>query len=208
MAMTNRIRVKICGMTQVAQVEQLVELGVDAIGMILHADSPRLITLKQAQQIRAVVPAFVSLVGVVVDCRASIIGRLVAEVGLDLVQLHGNESTQFAESLGVPYVKAIRARSAEQVSKEVAQFSSARAILIDPYVKGLPGGTGKQLDNSLWPKQCSNKLVLAGGLSADNICSMVDQFKPFAVDLNSGVERSPGVKDINQVQSVLSQLKL
>ena len=205
--MTNRIRVKVCGMTQAAQVAQLVELGVDAIGIILHANSARLITVKQAQQIRAAVPAFVSLVGVVVDCPATTIGRLIAEIGLDLVQLHGKESTQFAESLGVPYIKAIRARSAEQVSREADQFPSARAILIDPYVKGLPGGTGEQLDNSLWPKQCSNKLVLAGGLSADNICSMVNQFKPFAVDLNSGVERSPGVKNINQVRSVLSKLR-
>lgn len=205
--MLNRVRVKVCGMTEADQVERLVMLGVDAIGMILHADSPRLINIKQARRIRAVVPAFVSLVGVVVDCPSSTLKQLVEDVGLDLLQLHGNETPEFAESLSVPYIKAIRAHSLEQVAIEVNQFPSARAILLDPYVKGQAGGTGKQLDFSLWPKQCDKKLVLAGGLASGNIKAMVNQFKPFAVDLNSGVECSPGIKDLDQVQNVMSQLE-
>jgi len=194
-------------MTKVEQVEQIVELGVDAVGMILHADSPRQIDVQRAQQIREVVPAFVTLVGVVVDCPATRIDQMAQQIGLDLVQLHGSESAEFAESLSVPYIKAIRARSAQQVATQAASFPGARAILVDPYVKGIAGGTGVCLDASFWPENCPNKLVLAGGLSADNITNMVEQFQPFAVDLNSGVEFAPGDKDLSQINEVFRQIR-
>ncbi len=198
-----QIKVKVCGMTDAAQAKQLVAMGVDAIGMILYADSPRQIDIKQAEQIRAVVPAFVSLVGVVVDCPESTMKQMVEQIGLDLIQLHGNETATQAELLGSPYIKAIRARDAKQVDAKVERYPGARAILLDPYVKGIHGGTGKQLDVSLWPKKCSKELILAGGLSANNVASMAAEFQPYAVDLNSGVESSPPIKDMTQIEKVL-----
>jgi len=152
------------------------------------------------------VPAFVSLVGVFVDCDAEKINQYSSVIGLDLVQLHGNESNEFGDALDAPFIKAIRAKSAEQVADMVKQYPQARALLLDPYVQGQHGGTGKRLDLSLWPKNSDQALVLAGGLSADNVKSAVDSVSPFAVDLNSGIESSPGVKDMALLEKALASL--
>lgn len=204
-----RTRIKICGMTDVSQVKYAVSLGVDAIGLILHANSPRLISVERARLIREVVPAFVSLVGVFVDASREQIEGSIATVGLDLVQLHGVETEEFSQTLSKPYVKAIRAKSIEQVARDCNAFPSARAILVDPYIKGQHGGTGQSLDKALWPSGDSRKpLILAGGLSADNVGQRITQFSPFAVDLNSGLESEPGVKDSELVAKAVRQVYL
>jgi phosphoribosylanthranilate isomerase len=192
-------------MTQAEQVSAAVDLGVDAIGMILHADSPRRIGLEQALAIRKRVPAFVTLVGVFVNCPASQVRFISENIGLDLVQLHGDENRDFAESLSTPYIKAIRASSKEQVDHDVQQFDSAKALLLDPYVAGQHGGTGQKLNLDLWPSS-NHKLILAGGLSATNLAQAVQAAQPFAVDLNSGVESSPGVKDLSLLSQALGSL--
>lgn len=203
--MNPRVKVKLCGMRQPEQVRAAVDLGVDAIGMILHANSPRLIDVKQAQLIRREIPAFVSLVGVFVDCAADTIDHYAKQIGLDLAQLHGNESDDFGKRLSVPYIKAIRARSAEQVAAQVTVYPSARALLLDPYVEDQHGGTGQKLDLDLWP-QSEHKLILAGGLSHQNVAAATAEAKPFAVDFNSGLESAPGVKDLTLVEQALIAL--
>jgi phosphoribosylanthranilate isomerase len=196
-------------MTDAAQISHAVSLGVDAIGIILHADSPRTISLEEASLLRASVPAFVSLVGVFVDASRSKIERAIDQIGLDLVQLHGKEPETFATTLSRPYIKAIRARSIEQVTNDSKTYPSARALLLDPYVKGQEGGTGISLDNNLWPHgYARSPLILAGGLSADNVASRIDQLSPFAVDINSGVELSPGIKDPELVASAVREVYL
>ena len=205
-----RTRVKVCGMTQASEVCSLVVLGVDAIGMILHADSPRLATLEQAKAIRDEVPAFVTLVGVFVDCDASKVIDYANDISLDLVQLHGDETNDYANSLGIPYIKAIRAKSKDQVTKQLSDFLDARGILLDPYVANKHGGTGQQLAAESWPDKElveKHKLILAGGLSPSNIVAAVNSFKPFAVDINSGVEDSPGFKNIGEVAKCLQLLQ-
>jgi len=193
-------------MTDAENVRAAVSLGVDAIGMILHADSPRLASIEQAKRIREQVPAFISLVGVFVDCDAQKINQYNAEIGLDLIQLHGNESDEFGEQLDVPFIKAICVQNAEQVEQMVHSFPHARALLLDPYVKGQHGGTGTQLNLNLWPQSSDRPLVLAGGLSADNVKQAVEQVSPFAVDLNSAIESSPGIKDLALLERALEQL--
>lgn len=192
-----RTRIKICGMTDPQLVRAAVTLGVDAIGIILHANSPREIGVETAQAIRQEVPAFVSLMGVFVDCDAPTINRLTQAIGLDLIQLHGSETDDFGRRLRAPFIKAIRARDSAQVEADLAAYPSARAILLDPYVKGLHGGTGQQLDSQCWPNSSGHKLILAGGLSAENVAPLISQFTPFAVDFNSGLEDSPGEKNID-----------
>ena len=194
-------------MTDPSNVRSAIALGVDAIGMILHANSPRTISLKQAQLIRQQVPAFVSLVGVFVDCDAAKINQYSSEIGLDLVQLHGNETNEFGRQLSTPFIKAIRAKNAEQVADMVKQYPQARALLLDPYVQGQHGGTGKQLDLSLWPTSAEQALILAGGLSASNVKGAVKSVSPFAVDLNSGIEISPGIKDMALLETALSAIE-
>lgn len=194
-------------MTNVTEVEHAVALGVDAIGVILHANSPRRISLRQAKLIRDVVPAFVSLVGVFVDADREQIESSIEAVGLDIVQLHGLETDSLGQSLSRHYIKAIRAKTVEQVNQDCAKFPNARAILLDPYVKGQHGGTGQTLDVNLWPSlESGQSLILAGGLSADNVAERVRQFSPFAVDLNSGLEVEPGVKDPRLVAMAIEQI--
>ena len=201
----SRTRVKLCGVTSAEDASQAVALGVDAIGMILHADSARLISPERAQLIRSVVPAFVTLVGVVVNCSAERINQLIRDIGLDLVQLHGDESNSYADTLERPYIKAIRVKDRSQVEQEIKQYPSARALLLDPWVDGLYGGTGKQLAAEHWPRESRTNcpLVLAGGLNAENVRAACEQFNPWAVDVNSGVEIEPGVKDMEQVAALL-----
>ena len=194
-------------MTRPDDVRTAVGLGVDAIGMILHADSPRLIGLHRAQEIRAEVPAFVTLVGVFVNATADQINHHGREIGLDLVQLHGEEQNDFASSLELPFIKAVRAKDAAQVIAKVNSYPSARAILLDPYVKGKHGGTGQQLDSSLWPKRSAQPLILAGGLGPENVAAQIDKLAPFAVDLNSGLESMPGRKEPSLMASAIQAIK-
>lgn len=205
----NRTRIKICGMTDVTQVEHAVSLGVDAIGVILHANSPRVIALDQAKLIRDVIPAFVTLVGVFVDADRDQIEASVEHAGLDLIQLHGDESDELGQSLSRPYIKAIRAKSKDQVLNDGALFPSASGILLDPYVKGQHGGTGVTLNDTLWPNNSRlPSLMLAGGLSPNNVAERIRQLSPYAVDLNSGLEVSPGQKDPSMVAQAVNQVYL
>lgn len=201
--MRDKVKIKVCGMTAVTDVQAAIALGVDAIGMILHADSPRCIDLDRAALIRSVVPDNVSLIGVFVDASFDDIEAAIVRAGLDVVQLHGRESDDFGSALSVPFIKAIRVENEIQLRSRLDGYPSACSILLDPYVKGQHGGTGKSLDLKLWPHQHHQKLILAGGLSFDNISSSVQVTQPFAVDLNSGVEMSPGIKDHRKMKAVV-----
>lgn len=208
------VRVKVCGITRPQDAELVVELGVDAVGMILHADSPRTISLQAATEIRRWVPAFVNLVGVFVDAPEEFLRRAYEQVGLDLLQLHGAETPAQANQLGLPYIKAVRAKSLAQVQEQIIAHSRARAILLDAYVQGQAGGTGQRVAPNLWPeenvagaKQVSPPLILAGGLTPDNIVQAVEDFRPFAIDLNSGLESAPGEKGEHKVRSAFSALR-
>ena len=214
--MLQRTRIKICGMTSASQVADAVKLGVDAIGVILHANSPRTISLEDAQAIRAVVPAFVSLVGVFVDADKGYIEHAISVLKLDLIQLHGDESDEFACTISRPYIKAIRAKSSEQVISDIEKFPNASAILLDPYVQGQHGGTGQTLNTDLWPHSLakaqspephSQPLILAGGLSVENVGERVSQLAPFAVDMNSGLENSPGDKNSQLMLSAINAVR-
>lgn len=217
-----RTRIKLCGMTDPAQAHYAVECGVDAIGMIMYADSPRRVALEQAIAIRAVVPAFVSLVGVFVDAQPELINTLAVQCGLDCIQLHGDESPEILAALNRPVIKAVRARDVQSVQSAISAFKHTRAILLDPFDPNQHGGTGKRLDYSLWPARgatepCANssvkptvelpRMILAGGLGPDNLFNMLSQFKPYAVDLNSGVEQSPGQKDLQKVVAAVREVQ-
>lgn len=202
----HRTKVKVCGMTRAQDVRAAVDLGVDAIGVILHANSPRLISIEAAQAIRAEIPAFVTMVGVFVDLEPKEINDMIVQTGIDLVQLHGKETNAQGNALTRPFIKAVRARDQAQVTHDIQQYDDAKALLLDPYIKGQHGGTGQQLNSELWPQKSDKKLILAGGLSPDNVGAAVSRLKPFAVDLNSGVETAPGIKSIDLIQAALDAL--
>ena len=205
-------KIKVCGMTKPSQVRQLVDMGVDAIGMILHASSPRLISLTQAQEIQRQIPAFVTLVGVFVDCDIKVVNDYIKQVPLDLIQLHGRETPEYGARLARPYIKALRAKTKSQVLESIGAYSNAKAILLDPYVQGKHGGTGMQLAPQTWPladelPNSEQKLILAGGLSPANIVDSVKRFTPYAVDINSGVEVEPGIKNMDKVAECLNLIR-
>lgn len=194
-------------MTDAQEAAHAVALGVEAIGMILHADSPRVIDPQSAKAIRNVVPDYVKLVGVFVDANPELIERYSADIGLDLIQLHGSETNELGRTLSLPFIKAIRAKTAQQVSADAQVYPDACALLIDPYVKGQHGGTGQKLEANLWPTASKQRLVLAGGLSASNVVQACSETQPFAIDLNSGIEISPGHKDMRSLAAALAALR-
>jgi phosphoribosylanthranilate isomerase len=204
---TKLTKIKVCGMTLLEDVEACVNLGVDAIGVILYANSPRTISLEAARKIRAQVPDDVLLVGVFVNAEYEFIETAIRACGLDIVQLHGDETNKFGVSLSKPFVKAVRVKDEKQLNANLEKHPDACALLLDPYVKGQHGGTGKQLDLAVWPTGLEKPLVLAGGLSPINIKEAVRITNPDYVDLNSGVELSPGVKDIAKVQLCVEMLR-
>ncbi len=198
-----RVRAKVCGITRVEDAQTAVKAGADAIGMILQADSPRCINLQKAQEIRAVVPPFVALVGVFVNAESSDVNKIGEQAELDLVQLHGEEDADYAKNIQRPYIRAIRARSRAQIRAEMHEHADARAFLLDPFVSGKHGGTGQTLDLDLWPHDAKQLMIIAGGLSSSNLPDVLAKIQPFAVDLNSGLEISPGVKSAQKIDAAL-----
>lgn len=203
----SKLFIKICGLSSALEAKAIADFGVDAIGMILHADSPRTITVEVAKKIRDVVPSSVKLVGVVVNASHQKIQSLVEQINLDLLQLHGDEDHDFAKQLNIPYIKAIRPRTHEQSCKETKAFPTAEAILLDSYLKGQYGGTGHTLNTELWPTQASKPLILAGGLNEINVLQRVTELNPWGVDLNSGLEIRPGQKDLAKVAQAVDVLR-
>ena len=189
-----------------SQVQDLVSIGVDAIGMIFYDSSPRNVSLEQAMKIRNVVPAFVTLVGVFVDTDVEQVNEIGKNVGLDLVQLHGEQDSNFAEQLLLPYVRAIRVSSLGVINKERKEHSKARGFLLDTFSKDAYGGTGHRISSTLMPKKLSNDTILAGGINPSNIIDVL-QYRPYALDINSGVENSPGDKNIQAVSSIVTAIR-
>lgn len=201
-----RTRIKICGITRAEDASLAVGLGADAIGIIFHSGSPRFTDLDEAKRIRQVVPAFVDLVGVFVNLQAEEIHQVYAEVGLDLVQLHGDEPPEFAEALCLPYIKAISAERSMGLNTGDLGYTSARGFLLDSSTAQSYGGTGKAFDQLAWPSASRAPLILAGGLGPNYLREPIQQLKPYAVDLNSGVEREPGKKDPDKLAASFEQV--
>lgn len=198
-------RVKICGITTPEDAVVADELGAHAVGMIF-ASSPRRITAEQAKTIHAVLSPWVIRVGVFVDAALDEIASVLDKVPLDAVQLHGSETPEDAAAVrrrfGVRTIKAIRVRDQNSL-RRLADYD-VDAFLLDTYVAGQPGGTGKTFDWSLAvPLVERFRIILAGGLTVGNVAEAVSQVKPYAVDVSSGVERSPGRKDHQLVKEFM-----
>ena len=197
------VRVKICGITRVEDALAAAAAGADAIGLVFYAKSPRAVDIEQAREILAVLPPFVTSVGLFVDAERSELERILASVPLDLLQFHGDESVQQCEAFGRPYIKALRVKAGDDIAARVARYPSAQGILLDAYVEGVPGGTGEAFDWSLIPQALSKPLILAGGLRPDNVAEAVSRVRPYAVDVSGGVEASKGVKDVEKVDAFI-----
>ncbi len=189
-----RTRIKVCGLTRVADALTAAGLGVDAIGLVFYPPSPRAVTAVQARAICAALPPFINRVGLFVDASLADIQAVLAQVPLDTVQLHGQESPELGAQLPVPYFKALRMQPGLDVAAVSLAHAEAAGILLDSYVPGTPGGTGLRFDWNQIPGTLSAPLILAGGLTAENVGAAIRRVRPYAVDVSGGVEQAPGIK--------------
>lgn len=190
-----RTRVKICGFTRPEDAVLAAGLGVDAIGLVFYPPSPRNVSIQQARSIAKALPAFVSVVGLFVDADSDWIHQVMAEVNLDCLQFHGDEMPEDCRRFGKPYIKAIRMHPEINLLETQAQFADASGLLLDAYHPGVQGGTGSGFDWNMIPTDSKLPIILAGGLSPDNAALAVQQVRPYALDVSSGVEASKGIKD-------------
>lgn len=184
----------------------MVEAGADAIGLVFYAPSPRAVTLAQAKEIVASVPAFVALVGLFVNAEKSEIEKTITEVGIDLIQFHGDESPDFCRQFNRPYIKAVRVKADTNLIQYADEFFDAKALLLDAYAEGLPGGTGQSFDWSLIPSNLVKPVILAGGLNAENVAQAIKAVQPYAVDVSGGVEVAKGIKDVYKIKRFMQQV--
>ncbi|OGQ99665.1 MAG: N-(5'-phosphoribosyl)anthranilate isomerase [Deltaproteobacteria bacterium RIFOXYD12_FULL_55_16] len=205
--MKARTRIKICGMREITEVAAVVAAGVDAIGLIFVEQSPRYLDPERAREIVASLPPFVEAVGVFVDQEAATVNEIVRYCGLSLVQLHGAESPACCAKISCRVLKAFRVRDSLSTEDLTPYAGEVAAFLFDTFQEKLAGGTGQTFDWGLLKKLSpARPVVLAGGLTPENVGEAIRQAHPFAVDLNSGVEFSPGRKDLNKVRAAVAQV--
>ncbi|GAA3908319.1 phosphoribosylanthranilate isomerase [Halomonas cibimaris] len=192
-AVPARTRIKFCGLTRPADVRRAVALGVDALGFVLWPASKRAVDVATLAELAAEVPAFVTRVGLFVDAAPELVEQCAPH--LDLLQFHGNESPAECERYGRAWIKALRMRDGLDLHREAARYSASSALLLDAYRPGVPGGTGEVFDWSRIPATLTKPVILAGGLTPDNIGRAIHQVGPHAVDVSGGIEAFPGGKE-------------
>jgi phosphoribosylanthranilate isomerase len=210
------VRVKICGVTRAEDAREAGDRGAWAVGLILSGRGPRALDRERAARVRRAIPPGVLAVGVFVDQDPDEVGATVHDLGLDLVQLHGEEPPAVMAALPVPAIKAFPVDAVSGKAPgaaSVSRYSGAFGALFDTKVAKVTGGTGKTFDWSLLDDPAlraalpSGRLVLAGGLSPANVADAVRRVKPFAVDVSSGVEASPGAKDPSKLAAFFFALR-
>jgi phosphoribosylanthranilate isomerase len=203
-----RVKAKICGITRAADARAAVDAGCDALGFNFHRDSPRYVTPACARDIVATVPPFVTCVGLFVDVGPDEARRIAADVGVTVLQFHGEESDEMCAAAGFPYIKAIRMSKDVSFDEVAAQYPRASAFQLDAAVPGQRGGTGTTFDWSLWPRNAAKPLILAGGLDPSNVAEAIVRTRPYAVDVSSGVEgATKGRKDPLKVAEFMREVR-
>lgn len=206
--MSARTRVKFCGITRVDDAKMAVELGVDALGFVFYPESPRCIGVAEAVDITRQLPPMVCKVGLFVNANVDDVASIVAEVPLDLVQFHGEESVQECESLRRPYVKAARMSPELDLLAEADRFTGAVALLVDSFDPAKFGGTGNPFEWDRVPQGLRKPIILAGGLDASNVARAIKEVNPYAVDVSSGIEDDEGIKDHAKMRAFMREVSL
>ncbi len=187
-------RVKFCGLRHKDDIAEAVALGVDALGFVFYEPSSRCVAPEDAATLTRAVPAFLTRVGLFVNENAETIKRIFEIARLNLIQYHGEESPEFCDSVGLPYIKAFRVQQDMDIRGAMDRYPNASGFLLDAYVKGQPGGTGERFDWGLIPRSYA-PIILAGGLTPDNAKDAIEQVAPWALDVSGGIESKPGRKD-------------
>jgi len=200
-----RCRVKVCGVTSVADAQMISAAGADAIGLMFYSKSSRYVSIEQAAAIAKALPPFVASVGLFLDAEAAFVRDVLAQVPLTVLQFHGSESAAFCEQFHKPYIKAVGMLGvqAQALDDYMASHPKAQAFLVDSHAPGAAGGTGKTFDWQTLPKHTARPLILAGGLNPDNVAQAIQTTDIYAVDVSSGVESQAGIKDPAKVETFM-----
>lgn len=202
--------IKICGLTSLADAQAVVAAGADALGLNFYAGSARNVRPDVAAKIATAVAGKICRVGVFVDAPTTEVQQVLAAVELDMLQFHGQETPAYCASFGLPYWKAIAAGGQFDAATAEADYAGAAALMLDAVLDGQFGGTGEVVDFKHWPHAATKPWVLAGGLDPSNVQAAIQQLKPYAVDVSSGVEvlrngkRHKGHKDADQIQAFVA----
>ena len=202
----SRTRIKICGLTRAEDVRAAVEQGADAIGFVFYPPSPRAVSFDRAAELAALLPPFVTAVGLFVNPEVAFVSEALSRVPLQLLQFHGDESEADCARHGRPWIKAARMRPGVDLLEFSTLHPGARGILLDAFVDGYGGG-GKTFDWSLIPAAFGRPLILSGGLDADNVGEAVRRVRPWAVDVSSGVESAKGIKDAAKIAAFIAGVR-
>ncbi len=201
-----RTRIKMCGMCSGKDVEDACSLGVDAVGFILYPKSKRFITLDKLKELSESISPFVTPVLLFVNPNEDLVRSAMEILPNAVLQFHGNEKPEFCDSFGQTWIKAIPITSAESFEKARRTYTNAQALLCDTPTESW-GGSGKSFDWQLLSGNAA-KVILAGGLNSENIQEAIKAVRPYAVDVCSGVEATPRVKDYSQMKKFIEQVRL
>jgi len=201
------VRVKICGITRPQDLEAAIAAGADAVGFVFVPGSPRFIQAEVARSLCRQVPAFVCRVGLFLDQEAEYVRKILHHVPLNLLQFHGTEDEQYCDQFDSPYIKAISMDEQDPVAAAEKKYTNAAGILLDSHEPGGLGGTGKSVD---WDRARAGRmpLILAGGLNPSNVAAAIKVVRPWAVDVSSGVESAPGIKDAMKIRKFVKEAKI
>ena len=202
-----RTRVKICGITRDQDAHAAVDCGADALGFVFYEPSPRYIPPALASRIIATLPPFVTTVALFVDAEPAQVAATLRQAGVDLLQFHGDETADYCAHFGRPWIKAVRVAADTDLQAAQRRYAGARALLLDTYRPGVPGGTGERFDWDLVPAELASRIVLAGGLTPVNVGDAVRRVRPYAVDVSGGVEVEKGVKDAARIESFIQEVR-
>ena len=196
--------IKICGITREQDALAAAHCGANAVGFVFYAKSPRAVTPARAAALMRVLPPFVTSVALFVDADVAAVKHTMAMARADLLQFHGDESPAYCRQFGVPYLKALRVRPGVDLLQYARDYHDAKALLLDAYVEGTPGGTGATFDWALIPKNLPLPVVLSGGLTPENVTAAIKAVRPWAVDVSSGVESARGIKDAAKIAAFVT----
>lgn len=200
-------RIKCCGMVRVEDAVLAAELGADAIGLVFTARSRRQVDIGQAHAIARALPPMVATVALFMDDDAAMVDEVIDAVQPQLLQFHGNETDAWCAQFGRPYLKAIAMGEGGAALPFLRAFPGAAGLLLDGHGLGEAGGTGRSFDWSRMPRDLAQPLILAGGLDAGNVAQAIRIARPWGVDVSSGIESAPGIKDPQRMRAFIRAVR-
>ena len=202
-----RTRVKICGITRIEDALAAAQAGADALGFVFDPKSPRHVSPDQAHALARALPPFVTVVGLFVNAAPDSIEAVLSRVPLDLIQFHGNETPEQCRRYHRSYIKAIHMQTDVNLHEKARLYHDAAGLLFDTFVADKAGGSGQIFDWSRIPSDLGKPVILAGGLTPENVGEAIGTAHPYAVDVSSGVEQAKGIKDAKKISAFIDAVR-